>query len=56
MSFVGPCPHKDRDYHIGSNFWKLYIKLYQFHIKQTGFVDESIYIPFFLHLIGINRP
>ncbi len=20
--FFGPCPHRDRDYHIGSNFWK----------------------------------
>jgi len=23
--FVGPCPHRERDYHIGSNFWKFYI-------------------------------
>ncbi len=22
--FVGPCPYKDEDYHIGSNFWKFY--------------------------------
>jgi len=25
LFFVGPCPHKDRDYRIGSNFWKLYL-------------------------------
>jgi len=23
--FVGPCPHRDRDYRIGSNFWKFYL-------------------------------
>ncbi len=23
--FVGPCPHKDRDDHIGSNMWKFYL-------------------------------
>jgi hypothetical protein len=23
--FVGPCPHKNRDYHNGSNFWKFYL-------------------------------
>jgi hypothetical protein len=25
ITFLGPCPHKDRDYHIGSNFWKFYL-------------------------------
>jgi len=25
LAFVGPCLHRDRDYHIGSNFWKLYL-------------------------------
>jgi len=25
VSFVGPCPHRDRDYHMGSNFWKFYL-------------------------------
>ncbi len=24
-AFVGPCPHRDRDYHIWSNFWKFYL-------------------------------
>jgi hypothetical protein len=28
--FVGPCPHRDRDYCIGSNFWK-------FHLIRTNF-------------------
>jgi hypothetical protein len=23
--FIGPCPHRDRDYHIGSSLWKLYL-------------------------------
>jgi hypothetical protein len=23
--FVGPCSHRDRDYGIGSNFWKFYL-------------------------------
>jgi hypothetical protein len=25
LYFVEPCPHRDRDYRIGSNFWKLYL-------------------------------
>jgi hypothetical protein len=24
-AFVGPCPRRDREYRIGSNFWKFYI-------------------------------
>jgi hypothetical protein len=24
-SFIGSCPCRDRDYHIGSNFWKFYL-------------------------------
>jgi hypothetical protein len=24
-SFIGPCPYRDRDYRIGSNFWKFYL-------------------------------
>ncbi len=23
--FIGPCPHRDRDYCIGSSFWKFYL-------------------------------
>jgi hypothetical protein len=30
VSFVGPCPHRDRDYRIGPNFWK-------FYLIRTGF-------------------
>jgi hypothetical protein len=25
LAFVGPCPHRDRDYCIASNFWKFYL-------------------------------
>jgi len=33
--FVGPCPHRDGDYCIGSNFWKFFI--------TTGFtLDELV--------------
>ncbi len=28
--FVAPCAHRDRDYNIGSNFWK-------FYLIRTGF-------------------
>ncbi len=34
-TFVGPCPHRDRDYCIGSNFWK-------FHIRWTNFFGENV--------------
>jgi hypothetical protein len=30
LFFVGSCPHRDRDYHIQSNFWK-------FYLIKTGF-------------------
>jgi hypothetical protein len=30
LFFVGPCPHRDRDYRIQSNFWK-------FYLIKTGF-------------------
>ncbi len=34
--FVGPCPQRDRDYPIGSNFWK-------FYLIRTGFtLDEPV--------------
>jgi len=23
--FVGPCPHRNKDYRIGSNIWKFYL-------------------------------
>jgi hypothetical protein len=31
--FIGPCPHRDRDYPIGSNFWKFLPYENQFHIR-----------------------
>jgi hypothetical protein len=30
VTIVGPCPHRHRDYHIGSNFWK-------FNLTRTSF-------------------
>jgi len=36
MSFVGPCPHRDRDYSIGSNFWKFYL------IRTTFTLGEPV--------------
>jgi hypothetical protein len=32
--FVGPCPHRDRDYGIGSNFWKFYLIKIGFTLHQ----------------------
>ncbi len=29
-SFIGPCSHRDKDYHIGSDFWK-------FNLNKTSF-------------------
>jgi len=35
--FIGPCPHMDRDYHIGSNLWK-------FYVVRTGFIlDKQVF-------------
>ncbi|CAK9882383.1 unnamed protein product [Sphagnum jensenii] len=39
MGFVGTCPHRERDYHIGSNFWKFYL----IRTSRTSFtLSESI--------------
>ncbi len=32
--FVRPCPHRDRDYRMGSDFWKFY----RFHIELVSLV------------------
>jgi hypothetical protein len=32
--FVGPCPHMDWDYHIGSNFWKFYFTKTDFTLDE----------------------
>ncbi len=37
-TFVGPCPHEDRDYCIGSNFWKFYL------IRISFTLGELIYL------------
>jgi hypothetical protein len=34
--FVGPCPHRDGDYRIGSNFWKFYF------IRTSFTLDELV--------------
>ncbi len=34
--FVGPCPHRDGDYGIGSNFWKFYF------IRTSFTLDELV--------------
>jgi hypothetical protein len=37
VEFVGPCPHKDRDYRIGSKFCN-------FYLMKTGFIlNELVY-------------
>ncbi len=32
--FIGPCPHRGRDYHIGSNFWKFYLNRTNFTLSK----------------------
>jgi len=32
--FVGPCPHRDRNYCIGSNFWKFYLIKISFTLHE----------------------
>jgi hypothetical protein len=34
ISFVGPYPHKDKDNHIGSNFWKFYLIKINFRVHK----------------------
>jgi hypothetical protein len=34
LFLVGPCPHRDRDYHIGSNFWKFYLITTGFTLRE----------------------
>jgi hypothetical protein len=34
---IGPCPHRDRDYGIGSNFWKFYL------IKTSFILVELVF-------------
>lgn len=35
--FVGPCPHGDRDYCIGFNFWKFYFIRIDFTLNEPIF-------------------
>jgi len=32
--FVGPCPHRDSNYPIGSNFWKFYLIKISFTLHE----------------------
>ncbi len=32
--FVGPCPFRDREYHIGSKFWKFYLVRISFTLHE----------------------
>jgi len=32
--FFGPCPHRNRDYRIGSNFWKFYLNRTSFALGE----------------------
>ncbi len=34
FSFVVPCPHRDRDYRIGSKFWKSYLIKISFTLNE----------------------
>jgi hypothetical protein len=34
IGFIGPCPHRDRDYSIGSNFWKFYLNRTSFTLGE----------------------
>ncbi len=36
--FVGPAPVGDKDYHIGSNFWKFYIISIGFTLGEPVFL------------------
>ncbi len=48
LSFVGPCPHRDRDYCIGSNFWKLYLIRKGFTLsKSVSLMKASVFHSFF---------
>ncbi len=48
ISFVGPCPHRDRDYCIQSNFWK-------FDLIRTGFtLGEPVFLVKVFRLFRLN--
>ncbi len=47
--FVGPCPHRDRNYRIGSNFWK-------FYLIRTGFaLGELVSLVKLFRLFRLER-
>jgi len=40
--FIMPCPHRDMDYHIGSNFWKFYIIKTNFILDELGQNEPTV--------------
>jgi len=47
-SFVGACPHRDRDYRIRSNFWK-------FYLIRTGFtLGELVFLAKVFRLFSLE--
>jgi hypothetical protein len=47
--FIGPCPHRGRDYHIGSNFWKFYL------IKTNFTLSELVSLVKVFRLFRLER-
>jgi hypothetical protein len=47
--FVGPCPQRDRDYCIGSNFWKFYV------IRTSFTLDEPVSLMKVFRLFRLER-
>jgi len=48
-AFVGPCPHRDRDYRIGSNFWKFYL------IRTSFILGEQVSVVKLFRLFRLER-
>jgi hypothetical protein len=42
LALLGPAPHSDRDYRIGSNFWKFYLIRTGFTLDGTSCFGESV--------------
>jgi hypothetical protein len=47
--FVGPCPQRDADYHIGSNFWKFYL------IRTSFILGELVSLVKVFRLFRLER-
>jgi hypothetical protein len=58
--FVGPCPHRDKDYHrIGSNFWKFYLIRTSFTLNEMVSLVMKVFWLFRLEgivlVLGVGR-